>query len=45
MEFNDLTEEQKAKLKACKSTEELVALAETTGVDLTEEQLEGVAGG
>ena len=45
MEFNDLTEEQKAKALACKSSEELIALAEAEGIELTEEQLNAVSGG
>ena len=45
MELNDLTEEQKAKVLACKNTEELVALAKDEGVELTDEQLGAVSGG
>ena len=45
MEYNDLTEEQKAKVKACKSVEELVELAKAEGVELTDEQLNSIAGG
>lgn len=45
MEFNDLTEEQKAKAKECKTPEELMALAQQEGVELSDEQLEAVAGG
>ena len=45
MEFNDLTEEQKAKALACKSSEELIALAEAEGEELTEEQLSALSGG
>lgn len=45
MEFDDLTDEQKAKARACGTPEELAALAESEGVELTDEQLEGVAGG
>ena len=45
MEFNDLTEEQKAKVMACKTAEELVALAKAEGVELSEEQLDAIAGG
>ena len=45
MEFNDLTEEQKAKVMACKTTDELVALAEEEGVELSDEQLQSIAGG
>ncbi len=40
-----LTEEQIAKVKACKNQEELMALAKAEGVQLTEEQLETVNGG
>ena len=45
MEFKDLTPEQQEKLKACKTPEELAALAEETGFELTGEQLEALAGG
>ena len=45
MDFKDLTEEQKAKAKACKSPEELLELAKAEGIDLTDEQLESVSGG
>ena len=44
-EFNDLTDEQKARVKACKTAEELVALAEAEGVELSDEQLNSIAGG
>ena len=40
-----LTEEQIAKAKACKTPEELIALAKEEGIELTEEQLEAVNGG
>ena len=40
-----LTEEQIAKVKACKSQEELLALAKEEGIELTDEQLEAVSGG
>ena len=40
-----LTEEQIAKVKACKSHEELLALAKAEGIELTDEQLEVVNGG
>ncbi len=40
-----LTEEQIAKVKACKSHEELLALAKKEGVELSDEQLEVVSGG
>ena len=45
MEFKDLTEEQKAKLRECKSKEEFVFLAEEEGVELTDDVLEAIAGG
>ena len=40
-----LTEEQIARVKACKSHEELLALAKAEGIELTDEQLEVVNGG
>ena len=39
------SEEQIAKIKSCKSSEELLALAKHEGVELTDEQLEAVNGG
>lgn len=44
-EYRDLTEEQKAKAKAAKTPEELIALAKEEGLELTDEQLEAVSGG
>lgn len=43
--LNGLTEEQIAKVKACKNSEELLALAKDEGVELTDEQLAAVSGG
>ena len=40
-----LTEEQIEKIKACKSQEELLALAKKEGIELNNEQLEAVCGG
>ena len=40
-----LTEEQVAKVKACKNNEELLALAKEEGIQLTDEQLNAVSGG
>ena len=40
-----LSEEQIAKVKACKNQEELLALAKEEGVELSEEQLQAVSGG
>ena len=45
MDFNDLTNEQKEKARACKTPEEILALARAEGYELTDEQLEGVSGG
>lgn len=44
MESNDLTEEQKAQARACKSGEELAALAKKEGVELSLDELEVVSG-
>ena len=40
-----LTEEQIAKVKECKTSEEILALAKEEGVTLSDEQLEAVSGG
>ena len=40
-----LTEEQIAKVKACKNTEEVLAIAKNEGIELNDEQLEAVSGG
>ena len=40
-----LTEEQIAKVKACRSQAEILELAKKEGVALTDEQLEAVTGG
>ena len=45
MEYKDLTPEQKEKARACKTPEEMLALAQEEGYDLTDDELEGVAGG
>ena len=45
MNFEDLTQEQLEKAKACKSVDELMDLARQEGGELTDEQLESVAGG
>ena len=45
MEFKDLTPEQQAKARACKTPEELLALAKAEGYELSDEELEAVAGG
>ena len=45
MIFEDLSPEIKEKALACKSADELVELAKSEGVELSDEQLEGIAGG
>ena len=45
MEFENLTEEQKAKIRACETPEELVQLAMDEDVELSDEQLDAVSGG
>ena len=45
MEYNDLTDEQKERVMACKTTDELIALAKAEGVELSDEQLNSIAGG
>ena len=45
MKFEDLTPEQQAKAKACKTPEDILALAEENGYKLSKEELEGVSGG
>ena len=43
--FEGLTKEQIEKASHCKSGEELLALAEAEGVELTDEQLNAINGG
>ena len=45
MDFSDLPEELKAKPSKCTTREELLALAESEGIELDDEQLEAVSGG
>ena len=45
MNLDNLTAEQTEKAKACKTADELLDLAKAEGVELTDEQLEGIAGG
>ena len=45
MDFSDLTPEQQEKARACTSKDELVELAKSEGVELTDEQLEQISGG
>ena len=43
--YENLTEEQKEKAKACKSMDELMTLAGEWGVELPDEMLDAVGGG
>lgn len=45
MEFKDLTPELQEKARACKSTEELIALAEQEGYELGDDELAAISGG
>ena len=45
MNFENLAPEFKEKALACKTPEELLALAKEEGYELTDEELEGIAGG
>ena len=45
MNVNDLSPEQMERAKACKTAEELVALAQSEGLELSDEQLEAISGG
>ena len=43
--FSQLTPEQMKKARECKSSDDLVELAKSEGVELTDEQLDAIAGG
>ena len=45
MEHKDLTAEQREKARACKTPEEMLALAQEEGYDLTDDELDAVSGG
>lgn len=45
MNYEVLSPELMSKAKACTTNEELMALAESEGIELTDEQLEAVSGG
>ena len=45
MDLENISAELKEKARACKTPEELLALAAAEGIELTEEQLNAVAGG
>ena len=45
MQYQDLTAEQQEKLNDCTSADELFALAQEEGLELTDDQIEMVTGG
>ena len=45
MNFEGLTPEQQEKAKACGTPEDLLTLAKEEGIELTDEQVEGISGG
>ena len=45
MNFDDLMQEQKDKAMACKSVDEIIELAKSEGVELTDDMLEAISGG
>ena len=45
MKFEDLTPEQQEMAKACKTPEDILALARENGYELTVEELQSVNGG
>lgn len=45
MEFGELSAELKKKFEACETPEEVLALVKQEGLELSDEELEGIAGG
>lgn len=45
MKLDDLSPEMQKKVEACETAEELMKLAETEGVELSEEDLDAISGG
>ena len=45
MDIKDLTPEQMEKARACSSADELIELAKAEGIELSDDQLDAVAGG
>ena len=44
MDFEKLSEELKEKARTCETPEELLALAQEEGVELSDEDIEGISG-
>ena len=45
MKIEGLTPDEQSKLDACSTPDDLIALAQAEGIELTDEQLDGVSGG
>ena len=45
MEFDEISQELKDRARACKTPEEVLALAKDEGITLSDEELEQIAGG
>jgi len=45
MEFDELAEEQKAKIASCETPDDLLALVREAGYELSEGELEAISGG
>ncbi|MBR3225923.1 MAG: hypothetical protein IKF78_11445 [Atopobiaceae bacterium] len=45
MRFEEMNPEQVEKAKSCETTEERMAFVKENGIELTDERLEGIAGG
>ena len=45
MDFNDISPELREKARACKTPEEMLALAKKEGYKLSEDEMEAVSGG
>ena len=45
MDISNLTPEQRERVKACKTTAEVIELAMSEGIELSDEEIDGIAGG
>lgn len=43
--YENLTDEQREEAKACKTPEDMLALAEKMNIKLSDEEIEGISGG